>query len=372
MDVLTLVLFVIGIVLLIVGAELLVRGASNLALAIGISPLVVGLTVVSFGTSAPELAVSIQGAFAGQKEVDVALGNVIGSNIMNILFVLGLSALIAPLAISMQLIRMDVPLMIGISFIMWLMALNGRVDRIDGFILAVGIVGYVAWTIYKSRQEQQDSQTADSTEEEQNARANKGFVTIVQNVIFVVIGLVFLVTGANWLLNGAVTIAEYLGISSLIIGLTIVAVGTSLPEVATSVIGVLRGERDIVVGNVIGSNIFNILAVLGFASLLAPNGITVPENALRFDIPIMVAVALVCFPVFFTGYMMRRWEGFLFICYYMLYTTFLVLQAIKSPMLEPFSSVMIYLVLPLTVILLVALTLSQVYKLRRNRAQRNV
>jgi cation:H+ antiporter len=357
MDLLTMILFVVGIGLLIGGAELLVRGASRLAAAVGVSPLVIGLTVVAYGTSSPELAVSIQAGLVGQ--ADIALGNVVGSNIFNVLFILGISALIAPLVVSQQLIRLDVPLMIGVSFLLLFLGWDGKIGRFDGLLLFAGAVSYTIFAIYYGRRENEDIQTIYV----QKFGPKNGRNWLV-NIGLIVGGLVALGVGSNWLVDGAVALARTLGVSELIIGLTIVAVGTSLPEVATSILASVRGERDIAVGNLIGSNIFNILVILGAAGLTSPTGINVPAVALASDIPIMIGVAVACLPIFFTGHLIARWEGGLFFAYYIIYTLYLIFGATNSPILSTFNAVMMF-ILPLTVI---TLLVSAVRALRTNQA----
>jgi cation:H+ antiporter len=347
----TLVLFVAGALLLIAGAELLVRGASRLAAAIGVSPLVIGLTVVAFGTSSPELAVSMQASVSG--EPDIAIGNVVGSNVFNVLFILGLSALIAPLIVAQQLVRLDVPLMIGVSVLLLVLALDGRISRFDGLLLTGGIVAYCLFAIRQSRKESPAVRFEYADEFGQGApRASQRLL----NILLVVAGLGMLLLGSRWLLSGAVAIAEALGVSTLVIGLTIIAAGTSLPEVATSVIASIRGERDIAVGNVVGSNLFNVLAIVGLSSVVAADGIRVAPAALRFDIPVMIAVSAACLPIFFTGYRIARWEGALFLAYYAGYTFYLILDAAEHDALPAFSAMMGLFVIPLTVVTLAVLT----------------
>jgi cation:H+ antiporter len=341
-----LLILLAGLVLLIWGAELLVRGASRLAAAVGISPLIVGLTVVSFGTSAPELAVSVQSALAGQP--DLVLGNVVGSNIFNVLFILGLSAMITPLVVSRQLVRLDVPLMIGASVLLLLLALNGRLGRLEGSILFVGAVAYTGYLFWQGRRAPSSGESAGS----RDGTVGPGGRMWLRNLLLIAVGLAALIVGSRWLVDSATSIATALGVSDLVIGLTVVAVGTSLPEVATSVLASIRGERDIAVGNVVGSNIFNILVVLGVGSVVAPDGIEVSRAALEFDIPIMIAVAVACLPIFFSGYLIARWEGALFLAYYVAYTTYLVVHAVDHPALPAFRSAMVYFVIPLTVITL--------------------
>ncbi|HMR64244.1 MAG TPA: calcium/sodium antiporter [Anaerolineae bacterium] len=353
MDIWTLVLFVIGLGLLVIGAEALVRGASRLAAAVGVSPLVIGLTVVAYGTSAPELAVSVQSAYAGQ--ADIALGNVVGSNIFNVLFILGAAALITPLIVHGQLIRRDVPLMIGVSILLLLMGVDGRIGRIDGILLFSGVVIYTIWSIIQSRRESRAVQAEFA--QEFGASPPQGPKAVVTQLGYIAAGLVMLVLGSNWLVDGAVALAQAFGVSQLVVGLTIVAAGTSLPEVATSIVASFRGERDIAVGNVVGSNIFNILSVLGLAAAVSPSGITVAPAAVSFDIPVMLAVAVVCLPIFFTGGMIARWEGLLFLGYYTAYTVYLVLSATGSEALPEFRTIMIFGVIPLTMLsLLISLT----------------
>ncbi len=353
MDIVTIVLFVLGLALLIVGAEGLVRGASRVALGLGISPLVVGLTVVAFGTSAPELAVSIQSALSGPNGADVALGNVVGSNIANVLLILGISAAITPLVVQQQLIRLDVPLMIGVSVVVFVMALDGTISRIDGLILFAGIIAYTVFAIRQSRQESADVQEEYRAEFDANRPQSIG--DWLKNVAFLIGGLALLVVGSRWMVDGAVSFARVFGVSELVIGLTIVAVGTSLPEIATSIVAALRGERDIAVGNVVGSNIFNLLSVLGLTGIVAPDGIRVAPAALNFDMPVMLAVAVACLPIFFTGRLIARWEGWLFLGYYIAYTLYLILAASQHDILPAFSAVMGLFVLPLTAVTLVFL-----------------
>ncbi|MDF7798108.1 calcium/sodium antiporter [Pontiellaceae bacterium B1224] len=319
-------LLIAGLVLLVFGAEVLVRGASRLAAAIGISPLVIGLTVVAFGTSAPEMAVSTASGLAGQ--TNLALGNVIGSNIFNVCFILGLSALITPLVVSQQLIRFDIPLVIAVSGVVYLFSLNGAISRPEGLVLFAGIIAYTGFLIRHSRRENKAVQ--DEYAEvygEKKARSPK---LLLNNSGLILAGLGLLVLGSKWLVAGSVVIAQKLGVSDLVIGLTVVAAGTSLPELATSVVAGLRGERDIAVGNVIGSNLFNLLAVLGLAGSVSPGGISVSPQSLRLDLPVMVLTALACLPIFFTGRRIARGEGALLLGGYLAYTAWLVVTAVRG------------------------------------------
>jgi cation:H+ antiporter len=357
-DLMAILLFVAGLALLATGAEVLVRGASRLATAAGISPLVVGLTVVAFGTSAPELAVAVQSALTGDAGANLVVGNVVGSNIFNVLVVLGISAIITPLTVLQQLVRVDVPVMIGVSVLMLLLALDGRISTMEGGVLFGGIVLYLIHAGIQGRKEGKSALPSSDEPSLRGARRN----SLVLNLVYVVAGLVMLVLGARWLVAGAIDIARALGLSELIIGLTIVAAGTSLPEVAASVAASLKGERDLAVGNVVGSCLFNILAVLGLAALVAPGGVAVATSALHFDVPVMIAVAFVCLPIFFTGCVIARWEGLLFLGYYIVYTAFIVLQAAEHDAVDTFGFLMLVFVLPLTAM---TLTVSVGYHMRR-------
>ncbi len=336
---------IFGLITLTLGAEVLVRGASSLARAVGLPALIIGLTVVAYGTSAPEFAVSLKAGWMNQ--ADLALGNVVGSNTFNVLFILGISALIAPLVASRQLIRLDVPVMIGVSVLAWGLAANGVISRWEGGLLLAGMIGYTAWLIVlgrkQTRQSQQEPQDAKKSEPVQSSK-------LIVSGLLVVGGLVLLVVGARWMVDSAVSLAQVWGVSDLLIGLTIIAAGTSMPEVATSIVASVRGQRDIAIGNVVGSNIFNLLGVLGATAIIAPQGVAVSDPVLRFDLPVMIAIALACLPIFFTGGRISRWEGGVFLGYYAAYLFFLVLAATWHQGLESFSSVMLWFVIPMTML----------------------
>ncbi|MEB2326632.1 MAG: calcium/sodium antiporter [Pseudomonas sp.] len=360
MTLMTFVYLFAGLVLLVAGAELLVRGAARLAAQFGISPLIIGLTVVAFGTSTPEMAVSVQSAVADQG--DIAVGNVIGSNIFNVLFILGLSALITPMLVSRQLIRFDVPIMIGASLLAWFLAMDEQYGRLDGMLLFGAVLSYTGFLIISSLKSRNNENQ--EFEDEYGLHEPAGRFASLRHLLFIAIGLVLLVQGSGLLVDAAVTLAKALGLSELVIGLTIIAAGTSLPEVATSVIAAIKGERDIAVGNVVGSNIFNLLAVLGLASLVSPTAISVSSNAIAFDFPVMIAVAAACLPIFFAGYCIRRWEGALFFAYYVIYTTWLIMHSTDAPGLAMFSQAMLWFVLPLTLITLLVIG-ARAWKLQR-------
>ncbi|RRR73871.1 MAG: calcium/sodium antiporter [Candidatus Viridilinea halotolerans] len=364
MDLVTIGLLIAGLVLLVVGGEFLVRGASALAAVAGISPLVIGLTVVAFGTSAPELAVSIQAGLAGTS--DIAIGNVVGSNIFNILFVLGTCALVAPLVVSVQLIRREVPILIAVSLLLALLVLDGNVGLFDGMVLTTGIITYVSWSVISSRRETAAAHAEFAQEfGAPEAQSKPTLRMLTTNLALLVGGLGLLVLGARWLVDSAVSLAQALGVSDVIIGLTIVAAGTSLPEVVTSVIATLRNERDIAIGNVIGSNIFNILCIVGIASMVTPGGLNVVQSVIHFDLPIMLAATVACLPIFFSGMTIARWEGALFFGYYIAYTAYLVLAATQHAALPAYSAVMAMFVIPLTVVTLVVTGVQAFLRQRR-------
>jgi cation:H+ antiporter len=357
----SLFLVAIGLIVLVAGGELLVRGAVRLAALARVSPLLIGLTVVAFGTSAPELAVSIRASWAGQS--DVALGNIVGSNIANILLVLGLSACIAPLVVSSQLVRFDVPLMILASVALWGLGYDGQLSRLDGVLLVLALLVYVFWSIRVSRREGAEVQQEFAKGFAAPPRA-KGTGFLAQS-LFLILGLGLLTLGSSWLVDGAVRLATWFGVSQLVIGLTIVAIGTSLPELVTSILAAVRGERDLAVGNLVGSNLFNILCVAGLTATVVPAGITVSPEAHRFDLPIMIAVAAACLPVFFTGHRIDRWEGVLFFGYYLVYLTYQIVAASYPTVPLAFPILVFGFALPLTVI---TLSVSVMHSLQRRNS----
>lgn len=332
-----------GLVLLVVGAEWLVRAASTLGQRLGISSLVIGLTVVAFGTSAPELAVSVQSALDGRSAV--ALGNVVGSNVFNVLFILGLSALITPLVVDARLIRQEVPWLIGVSALVMLLALDRRIGAGDGLLLCALLAVYTLLQLRAARR----------VDDAGEVPVAKGSVPLI--IGGAVAGLALLVWGADIFVSAAIAIARDLGVSEVTIGLTIIAAGTSLPEVATSIVAAVRGERDIAVGNVVGSNLFNLMGVAGIAALVAPGGLEVAPSILAFDLPVMLVVAVACLPVFFSAGRIDRWEGGVFFCYYLAYTAYLVLYTKQHDMLDDFQLAMVWVVMPLTVVTAIAIYL---------------
>ncbi|HQE82683.1 MAG TPA: calcium/sodium antiporter [Candidatus Hydrogenedentes bacterium] len=344
-----LVILIAGLTLLVAGAELLVRGASRLAAMARISPLIIGLTVVAYGTSVPELAVSAHASLAG--EAGLAVGNVVGSNIFNVLLILGIAAIVRPLAVSARLVRLDVPIMIGTSLLLWALSANGVLGRGEGVLLLVSLVAYTAvlGILSKRYAKQQENTTPVGAPAQDPVRTRY----LAANAALVLLGLSGLVFGARWFMEGAIEVAERLGVSHVLIGLTIVAAGTSLPELFTSVWASIRGQRDIAVGNVIGSNIFNLLGVLGLSAVLGQGGLEVSRDVLRHDVLVMVAASIACLPIFISGATVSRIEGVLLVFYYGLYVTVLILDAIKSPMERPVSEAVAFLFLPMTALVLV-------------------
>ena len=358
----TILLFIAGLVILILGADLLVRGASRLAAAFGVSPLVIGLTIVAIGTASPEIAVSVQAAANGQG--DLTLGNVLGSNIFNILFILGATSIVAPIVIAEQLIRKDAPILLGVSLLTLALVFDGNLGPMDGAILLLLLVVYIVFALKQSRSESHKVQNEYAEEYALKEPRTPGSTII--NGVFIVLGLGLLVWGSNWLVDSAVQIAKVLGVSELVIGLTIVAIGTSLPEVATSVIAALKGESDIAVGNAVGSNIFNLLGVLGIGSMVSPNGIFVAPHVLQFDLPVMIFVALVTLPVFYIDSRISRIEGGLLFSYYIVYMVYIILRAAESVTLSSMQFFIAFFV-PITFIALVVVAVRSLRTKRQDK-----
>jgi cation:H+ antiporter len=352
----TVVFFVIGVVALVVGAEALVRGAARLAARTGLSPVVIGLTVVAFGTSAPELAVSLGAAF--RDEADIAVGNVVGSNIANVLLVLGLSAAVGGgLVVAQRIVRIDVPIMLGVSVLVLLFGLDNQLARWEGGVFVGMLIIYIGWTVVATRRSTK-SEVADEYDEALSTERLRESSALA-DVGFVLIGLLMLVAGSSALVEAATDIATSLGVSELVIGLTVVAIGTSLPEIATSVLAAMRGQRDLAVGNAVGSNLFNILAVLGITAVVSPSAIPIPVSAVSLDIPVMIAVAFACLPIFANGYSLVRWEGVLFLGYYAAYLGWLVLDSTDHGTANEYAIGVLGFVLPLSVITLVVIAVRQ-------------
>ncbi len=356
-------LLALGLGLLVAGAGMIIRGASHLAARLGLSPLVIGMTVVAFSTSAPELVLSLNAIANGLP--DIAVGTVVGSNIFNVLFTLGLAALVAPLVVSSHLLRYGVPLMILVATLFYLMSGDRVIDRGEGALLVACLVGVTTAMIIFGRKKR----GAEAAAHELPAPPPVG-TSLKWDLLFIGGGYGLTALGSHWFVQGAVLFARWMGVSDLVVGLTVVAVGASLPELVTTVVASLRGERDIAVGNVVGSIIFNILGVLGLMALVAPNGLPVAPVAVAFDIPVMVAVALVCLPIFFTGGEIARWEGALLLVYYLIYATYLVLAASKDDDLEAFGEIVLwYVIRPTVFSLLICVVLAWWRKWKLQRAQ---
>jgi cation:H+ antiporter len=293
----------------------------------------------------------------------MSLGNVVGSNIFNVLFILGLSATVGGLIVTQRLIRYDIPIMILVSGVVFVLALNNLVGRVEGAFLFIALLVYTVWLIRNARKESKQvmDEYSESVEELEDNIVDKPMWMLIG---FIVVGLGALVLGSNLLVNSATDIAESLGVSDLVIGLTVVAAGTSLPELATSVMATIRGQRDIAVGNVVGSNIFNLLAVLGLSGVLSSGGIPVTDEGLRLDLPVMIVSALVLIPICWNGFMIKRWEGFLLMAYYVAYVAYLIFQANESDATD-FMRTAAFIVVPLT---LVTFSVTGFQGWRRHRA----
>ena len=319
----------VGLVVLTVGADLLIRGASRIALAIGISPLVVGLTIVACGTSAPELAVSVQAGFAGQSEI--AIGNVVGSNIFNMLCILGLCAIVSPLRTPVQLMKIDAPVMVIATLVFYALAYSSSLHFWEGFALVIALVAYMTFLILHSRKATAENRelAKEFSKESHLEKPPKSEQHWSISLLLCIVGLGFLILGAQWLVFGSVSLAQILGISNTIIGLTIVAAGTSLPEVATSVVATYRGEKELAIGNVIGSNTFNLLGITGCAAMVSTGGLPVEPSMLWVHIPVMVLATVILVPMMFTGKSVNRWEGVLLLLGYVVFNAYIVMDALS-------------------------------------------
>ncbi|MFW2334689.1 calcium/sodium antiporter [Ilumatobacter sp.] len=352
MSIWTAVFFVVGVAALVLGAEALVRGSARLAARTGLTPVVIGLTVVAFGTSAPELAVSVGASWRG--ETDLAVGNVVGSNIANVLLVLGIAAVVGGgLVVAQRIVRIDVPIMLALSVLVFVLGLDNRLGRWEGLLFVALLIAYISWTVVSSRRSTADVVATEYDEALSAERLRES--TALADIGFVLLGLVLLVVGSQALVEAATDLARALDVSELVIGLTVVAIGTSLPEVATSVLAAARGQRDLAVGNAIGSNLFNILAVLGLTAAVSPEALSVPDGALTLDIPVMIAVAIACLPMFANGYALLRWEGAMFLAFYAAYLAWLVIDAADHPFKNEYAIAIVGFVLPLSVVTLVVI-----------------
>ena len=303
-----------GLVLLALGAEGLVRGSTSVALRLGVTPLVIGLTIVAFGTGTPELLVSVEAATSGNS--GMALGNIVGSNISNIALILGCAALARPMRVRSVLLRREVPLMIGVTLLLCVMLLDGGLSRVEGAILLLGSIAYTigAYVFAKrDRNREVAAEFADSIPAVTRAPWLDAF--------FILAGLAALMLGAKLLVSGATVVAEALGMSQVVIGLTVVAIGTSMPELATSVVAAMKDEADVAFGNVLGSNILNILCILGLVALIRPFGV---EGLATLDLVVLAGSAILLLPLMWRGSVLNRWEGAALLLGYAVYVAVLV------------------------------------------------
>ncbi|MCL1124609.1 calcium/sodium antiporter [Shewanella surugensis] len=303
-----------GFLILTLGAEALVRGASAIALRLGVAPLIIGLTIVAFGTSTPELAVSLKAALEGNS--GLALGNVIGSNIANIGLILAITALIKPIQVKSQMVKRDIPLMIMASMLFWWLLHDGELSLWDGALLASLLSIYLGYSYISSRK---DNNECDNSELIDHRRQH-----VLLSLLFVFVGIGMLVGGGILFVDGAITLAKQFGISQIVIGLTIVAIGTSMPELVTSVVAARKGHSDIAIGNVVGSNIFNILGILGVTAIIHPIS---AAGMKTIDFSVMLMLAVITLPFAWTGYRIGRREGILLLLGYFCYVGYLVSNA---------------------------------------------
>jgi len=308
-----LLFLVLGLIALFIGAEGLIRGSSTLALRIGITPLVVGLTVVAFGTSTPELVVSLKAALIGNSSI--SLGNVVGSNIANIALILGISAIIKPLDVNANVIRREIPIMIGLSILLIVLLIDGELSLVDGIIFVIGIISFTIVNVVIARKEK----NADVEKEFKDGLKTKLGVSV--SIIFIVGGLGLMILGANLFVTSSISIAKVIGVSDAIIGLTIVAIGTSLPELITSIVASYKNESDIAIGSVVGSNIFNILGILGITAIVMPLS---SAGISYIDFGVMLLTGMILLPLSKTGLKITRLEGALLVIGYLGYLYYLL------------------------------------------------
>lgn len=319
--------FIFGLIIITVGAEILLKGASKIASLLNIKPIVIGLTVVSIGTSLPELAVGLTAI--GDGAGDIAVGNIAGTNIVNILFILGLSAAIRPMPLKLKSIKTEMFTMVFAAIMLFVLSLDGRLNTWDGILMfALGII-YLIVIVRTSRNEPQFVQQEFAEEFEASTPNEKANFKIWSwNFMLLFCGIIATIYGAEKLIDGAVSMAQHFGMSDALIGLTIIAIGTSAPELATTIVGTIKNERDVAIGNLLGSSIINIFIILGIAGFFTPNGINVSEEILWFDLPLAALVALICYPVFRSDQMVSRKEGILFVSLYVLYLCYLFIYRV--------------------------------------------
>ena len=357
--------FILGLVGLLIGGHLVVDGAARLGVRLGLTPTVIGLTIVAAGTSAPELAVVLQSVSTG--DTPLAMGSIIGSNIANVLLVLGLAAAMGAIMVENRIVRVDIPIMILASSTLLILALDRRLSRLDGLVLFTALVVFVGWTVRASRTGREaigGDAGADTSAEDDDGEGPGRPRRLAIDLGVLLLGIAALALAARYVVSGAEDIATTLGVPDLIIGLTIVALGTSAPEIVTTVIAAMAGQRDLAVGNAVGSNIFNILLVLGLGSMVV-DGLPISADALELDLPIMLAAAVACLPMVFWDNRIDRWEGAVFVGYYIAYLIFLVLDATGHRASDPFAFVILFFVIPLNVLTIAVIV-------RRQRAAASV
>ncbi|MCX8997425.1 calcium/sodium antiporter [Rhizobiaceae bacterium BDR2-2] len=319
----------LGLAALVAGAEMLVRGGSTLARQLGISPLTIGLTVVAIGTSTPELAVGIEAAFDG--EGGLVVGNIAGTNTFNLLFILGLTALFRPLTLEPASLRLDLPAMVLAALAFWISAADGFLSRVEGALLLTCGLAYTVLVVRGARTRTVAVETALPVLPRRVQTIRRAGLV---NVIAMIAGIAIIIAGADWLVDGATDLARRLNVSEALIGLTIVAIGTSSPELVTTIVSTLRNERDIAVGNLLGSGVYNILIILGLTMLVPGSPIPVEETLIRVDIPVMAVATLLCVPVFLSGRRISRIEGGAFLTCYAAYFAYLLLVRNGAPFVQ--------------------------------------
>ena len=354
----TVIFFLIGLAGLIIGAELFLKAVDRFGLKWGVPPLIMGLTVVAFATGAPELAISIKAAFNGN--ADLVLGNIIGSNIANILLILGITALISPITITRRVVRIDVPIVIITSIAVYFLAFDGELSTFDGIILLSGFIAYSYFTFIQIKDKTNDDEMFEY--ELTSNELTKDTFFYIKNIGYLLVGLTMIVLGSNWMVDSAVIIARILGLSELVIGLTIISIGTSLPEVATSLSAARKGNADIAVANVLGSNLQNMLLTLGLTLVIVPHALAVSKDAITFDLPFMVTVSIACIPIFVAGFNLTRIDGLIFLFYYVSYMCYLILDTLNSLMVEPMHTAMTFSVVPATILYMIW----RIYKFRKS------
>lgn len=310
------VLFLIGLAILYVGAEWLIQAASQMALEYGIRPLVIGLTIVALGTSLPEFFINFFAAVTG--EHDLAIGNIIGSNICNIALILGTSALILPLAVQPQMLSKEYPLMMSAMVLFYVLALDGVISQVDGALMVMGLLGVMAFLFIDAKRHPHNPMLDEAPDAEDDALRSPGM-----QALYTAAGMAFLAGGAHLMVRSAVNMADAMGVDHVVIGLTIVAIGTSLPELAASMVGVFKQEADLSVGNVLGSNILNVLFVVGAVSLVSP--LNVGATSMTVHLPVMLGFSALVLPLAWTRYCITRWEGALLLSGFLGYMIYLVL-----------------------------------------------